>query len=63
MAVITWDGTNTDAVRELAGSRWEGEALLIRNGSGELTIVHPGYVIDGNGGGLRIHSAAAWAAR
>ena len=61
---LTFDGANITEAREYAGDRFEGTALLIRDGDGKVTVVHEGYVLDRRGdGGLDICSADAWRRR
>lgn len=60
---ITFDGTNIGEVAAYAGEKFEGTALLIRHGDGHLTLVQPGFVLEGEGDDLEIWSAQAWRRR
>ena len=63
MSAVTWDGSNIDELKAVAGARFEGLAALVRNDDGDLVPMLPGWVAaqwpDGSPG-LGIFSPGAW---
>jgi len=66
---VRWDGSNEDAVRQVAGRRWRGTMgpdAFIRGMAGRLVRVRPGMVVtclrDPDAGDIVIIADAAVAA-
>lgn len=59
----TYDGTNADALKAIAGDAWAGMRPVIRNIEGDEVTLGPGWTVHRTARGMVVSSPPAWAER